>query len=160
MWRAFQCWLYTYNLTFLTTCHNNTNNANLWCGNITHTKNSFLIPHPWWWRQYAPLKRRSTIILHGSITKKTVLNNSFLKLYHNNTWPSWLKVSENLLLKLFRSLQFLAGAKRALRVRKICLSLFYNNGTNVPLLKGIVVQQWDPKLHSFAHQSLVTTLTQ
>jgi hypothetical protein len=22
---------------------------------------------PWWWRQYAPLKRRSTIILHGSI---------------------------------------------------------------------------------------------
>jgi hypothetical protein len=30
--------------------------------------------HPWWWRQYAPLKRRSTIILHGSITHKTTLN--------------------------------------------------------------------------------------
>jgi len=29
---------------------------------------------PWWWRQYAPLKRRSTIILHGSITQKTALN--------------------------------------------------------------------------------------
>jgi hypothetical protein len=30
--------------------------------------------NPWWWRQYAPLKRRSTIILHGSITQKTALN--------------------------------------------------------------------------------------
>jgi hypothetical protein len=27
-----------------------------------------------WWRQYAPLKRRSTIILHGSISQKTILN--------------------------------------------------------------------------------------
>jgi hypothetical protein len=32
------------------------------------------VTHPWWWRQYAPLKRRSTIILHGSITQKTALN--------------------------------------------------------------------------------------
>jgi hypothetical protein len=32
------------------------------------------LTHPWWWRQYAPLKRRSTIILHGSITQKTALN--------------------------------------------------------------------------------------
>jgi hypothetical protein len=30
--------------------------------------------HPWWWRQYAPLKRRSTFILHGSISQKTILN--------------------------------------------------------------------------------------
>jgi hypothetical protein len=30
--------------------------------------------HPWWWRQYAPLKRRSTIYLHGSTTQKTALN--------------------------------------------------------------------------------------
>jgi hypothetical protein len=28
----------------------------------------------WWWRQYAPLNRRSTIILHGSTTQKTALN--------------------------------------------------------------------------------------
>jgi hypothetical protein len=28
----------------------------------------------WWWRQYAPLKRRSTIMLLGSITQKTALN--------------------------------------------------------------------------------------
>jgi hypothetical protein len=28
----------------------------------------------WWWRQYAPLKRQSIIILHGSITQKTTLN--------------------------------------------------------------------------------------
>jgi hypothetical protein len=33
-----------------------------------------LTTHPWWWRQYAPLKRRSTIILHGSISQKTTLN--------------------------------------------------------------------------------------
>jgi hypothetical protein len=30
--------------------------------------------HPWWWRRYAPLKRRSTIILHGSTSQKTILN--------------------------------------------------------------------------------------
>jgi hypothetical protein len=35
------------------------------------------LTHPWWWRQYAPLKHRSTIILHGSITQKTVLNTPF-----------------------------------------------------------------------------------
>jgi hypothetical protein len=29
---------------------------------------------PWWWRQYVPLKRRSTINLHGSTTQKTALN--------------------------------------------------------------------------------------
>jgi len=31
----------------------------------------------WWWRQYVPLKRRSTIILHGSTTQKTALNIKF-----------------------------------------------------------------------------------
>jgi hypothetical protein len=31
--------------------------------------------HPWLWRQYQPpLKRRSTIILHGSTSQKTILN--------------------------------------------------------------------------------------
>jgi hypothetical protein len=29
---------------------------------------------PRWWKQYAPLKRRSTIILHGSTSQKTILN--------------------------------------------------------------------------------------
>jgi hypothetical protein len=33
-----------------------------------------MITHPWWWRQNAPLKRRSTIILHCSISQKTILN--------------------------------------------------------------------------------------
>jgi hypothetical protein len=28
----------------------------------------------WWWRQHVPLKRRSTIILHGSTSQKTILN--------------------------------------------------------------------------------------
>jgi hypothetical protein len=29
---------------------------------------------PWWWRQHVPLKRWSTIILHGSTSQKTNLN--------------------------------------------------------------------------------------
>jgi hypothetical protein len=33
-----------------------------------------LLTHPWWWRQYVPLKRRSTIILHGSTSQKTIPN--------------------------------------------------------------------------------------
>jgi hypothetical protein len=33
--------------------------------------------HPWWWRQYAPLKRRSTITLHDSISQKITLNIIF-----------------------------------------------------------------------------------
>jgi hypothetical protein len=28
----------------------------------------------WWWRQHVPLKRRTTIILHGSTSHKTDLN--------------------------------------------------------------------------------------
>jgi hypothetical protein len=28
----------------------------------------------WWWRQYAPLKRLPTIILHGSTSQKIILN--------------------------------------------------------------------------------------
>jgi hypothetical protein len=32
------------------------------------------VHHTWWWRQYVPLKRRSTIILHGSTSQKTILN--------------------------------------------------------------------------------------
>jgi hypothetical protein len=38
--------------------------------------------HPWWWRQYAPLKRRSTIILHDSITQKTALDLQVLQQWH------------------------------------------------------------------------------
>jgi hypothetical protein len=34
-----------------------------------------IVTHPWWWRQYAPLKRRSTIILHGSRSQKTTPNH-------------------------------------------------------------------------------------
>jgi hypothetical protein len=33
-----------------------------------------LLSSPWWWRQHVPLKRRSTIILHGSTSQKTNLN--------------------------------------------------------------------------------------
>jgi hypothetical protein len=35
--------------------------------------------HPWWWRQYAPLKRWSTIILHGSTSQKATLNKNLLE---------------------------------------------------------------------------------
>jgi len=43
------------------------------------------------WRQYAPLKRRSTIILHGSITQKTTLNIECkpLEALLNNTKIPW-----------------------------------------------------------------------
>jgi hypothetical protein len=47
----------------------------VWCSELSSGIYS-LGYHPWWWRQYAPLKRRSTIILHGSISQKTTLNNS------------------------------------------------------------------------------------
>jgi hypothetical protein len=60
--------------------------------------------YPWWWRQYAPLKRRSTIILHGSASQKTILNTILTKLpqlllcnsvqqsseYLFQSWPSGL----------------------------------------------------------------------
>jgi hypothetical protein len=44
----------------------------VWCSELSFGLYEW--SHPWWWRQYAPLKRRSTIILHGSITQKTTLN--------------------------------------------------------------------------------------
>jgi hypothetical protein len=40
----------------------------LWCSELSS------VHHPWWWRQYASLKCRSTIILHGSTSQKTILN--------------------------------------------------------------------------------------
>jgi hypothetical protein len=42
--------------------------------------------HLWWWRQYSPLKRRSTIILHGSISQKTTLNIFLLYLTTHFQW--------------------------------------------------------------------------
>jgi hypothetical protein len=39
--------------------------------------------HPWWWRQHVPLKRRSTIILHGSTSQKTILNVLFVVCMHD-----------------------------------------------------------------------------
>jgi hypothetical protein len=50
-----------------------------------------MFTNPWWWRQYAPLKRRSTIIWHGSISQKTILN-MFTRAHHQ-------------LLSWFRSIQ-------------------------------------------------------
>jgi hypothetical protein len=41
---------------------------------VSEVHTASIITHPWWWRQYAPLKRWSTIILHGRITQKTTLN--------------------------------------------------------------------------------------
>jgi hypothetical protein len=44
---------------------------------VSEVRTASLIPddgRPWWWRQYIPLKRRSTIILHGSTSQKTILN--------------------------------------------------------------------------------------
>jgi hypothetical protein len=47
-----------------------------------------MFTNPWWWRQYAPLKRRSTIILHGSISQKTILN-MFKRAHHR--FLSWFR---------------------------------------------------------------------
>jgi hypothetical protein len=46
-----------------------------------------LHPHPWCWRQYAPLKRRSTIILHGITSQKTILN-MFLSVMNTHPFNS------------------------------------------------------------------------
>jgi hypothetical protein len=43
-----------------------------------------------WWRQYAPLKRRWTIILHGSISQKTTLNMSACV----NSFKEWSWIDE------------------------------------------------------------------
>jgi hypothetical protein len=62
-----------------------------------------VLHHPWWWRQYAPLKRRSTIILHCSTSQKTILNictrfidlNDNLRIMRNpNMWAfqPWVQV--------------------------------------------------------------------
>jgi hypothetical protein len=48
----------------------------VWCSELS--SGLYCRTHPWWWRQYAPLKRRSTIILHGSTTQKTALNERIL----------------------------------------------------------------------------------
>jgi hypothetical protein len=52
------------------------------------------VTHPWWWRQYAPLKRWSTIILHGSISQKTILNIERGSSHNGNN-----KCSQNLVVK-------------------------------------------------------------
>jgi hypothetical protein len=51
--------------------------------------------HPWWWRQYAPLKRWSTVILHGSTSQKTILN---IILAAMRTWnlTEWREISSQL----------------------------------------------------------------
>jgi hypothetical protein len=41
---------------------------------VSEVRTASIIRDEWWWRQYAPLKRRLTIILHGSITQKITLN--------------------------------------------------------------------------------------
>jgi hypothetical protein len=49
-----------------------------------------IITYPWWWRQYALLKRRSTIILHGGTSQKTILNilqSSLLSHACHMPWP-------------------------------------------------------------------------
>jgi hypothetical protein len=42
------------------------------------------LTHPWWWRQYVPLKRRSTIILHGSTSQK------IMRLTHPWWWRQYV----------------------------------------------------------------------
>jgi hypothetical protein len=83
--------------------------------------------HPWWWRQYAPLKRRSTIILHGSITQKTALNNysAYLRTTYRSVYFKRSAV-ENLDILLVRSIVCVEkqwAKKRSLSIYK---SMFDN----------------------------------
>jgi hypothetical protein len=50
-------------------------------------------------RQFVPLKRRSTIILHGSTSQKTILN--FMYLYNEQILVAWLVGQKLLLLRDF-----------------------------------------------------------
>jgi hypothetical protein len=45
----------------------------VWCSELS-SGIYCCVKSSWWWRQYAPLKRRSAIILHGSTSQKTSLN--------------------------------------------------------------------------------------
>jgi hypothetical protein len=49
------------------------------CPSFAWTSNSYITCYPfmhglspWWWRQYAPLKCRSTARLHGATSQKTL----------------------------------------------------------------------------------------
>jgi hypothetical protein len=48
----------------------------VWCSELS--SGMYCIRDPWWWRQYAPLKRQSTIILHGSTSQKNSEHNNFM----------------------------------------------------------------------------------
>jgi hypothetical protein len=43
-------------------------------------RGAYCLHHQGGWRQYAPVKRRYTIILHGSTSQKTILNITALVL--------------------------------------------------------------------------------
>jgi hypothetical protein len=66
------------------------------CNNSRTTLWMWDFAHPWWWRQYAPLKRRSTIILHGSITQKTALNIILYGFSWNFTLSSFTKICQHI----------------------------------------------------------------
>jgi hypothetical protein len=48
------------------------------------------IHHHRWWRQHVPMKRRSTIILHGSTSQKTILNFKNAALLIISRWDIYL----------------------------------------------------------------------
>jgi hypothetical protein len=50
----------------------------------------------WWWRQYAPLKRRSKIILHGSTSQKTILNIILEISHKTNKSQNWMLYNINI----------------------------------------------------------------
>jgi hypothetical protein len=68
-----------------------------------HIRGAYCLHHqgcvnPWWWRQYAPLKHRSTIILHGSTSQKTILNFilTAMRTWNLTQWHGcWHIIQEN-----------------------------------------------------------------
>jgi hypothetical protein len=124
-----------------------------WCWRLTGNN------YPWWWRQYAPLKRRSTIILHGSITQKTALNiilaavrtwNFSLSLRdtRRHTWPTWAAAAEFwTVLRIYSHVTSSVSQLQSFSVRALSLSLSEPSavdhvGQYIIELQWLVQQKW------------------
>jgi hypothetical protein len=89
--------------------------SDLYCGMYCHVKycrptfQRYVLPpsRAWLWRQHVPLKRRSTIILHGSTSQNTNLNWSyFIILYSLFITKHNFNIVRNVSLTLDDSFKF------------------------------------------------------
>jgi hypothetical protein len=61
---------------------------------VSEVRTASNIREPWWWRKHVPLKRRSTITLHGNTSQKTNSELSIFvpKKYGDFLWSVWASV--------------------------------------------------------------------